>query len=52
MPTIQIPGPYEFGFFSNENAEPAHVHAAREGKERKFLDKPGPPRKELGLCRP
>lgn len=36
MPAIQIPGPYEFGFFSNENAEPAHVHASREDKECKF----------------
>jgi hypothetical protein len=36
MPTINIPGPYEFGFFSNENAEPSHVHVAREDKECKF----------------
>ncbi len=36
MPAIQIPGPYDFGFFSNENAEPAHVHASREGMECKF----------------
>jgi hypothetical protein len=36
MPTIPIPGPYEFGFFSNEGNEPAHIHATREGKKCKF----------------
>lgn len=36
MPAIQIPGPYEFGFYSNEAGEPAHVHATREEKECKF----------------
>ena len=36
MPTIQIPGPYKFGFYSNENIEPAHVHVTRESKESKF----------------
>jgi hypothetical protein len=36
MPVIKIPGPYEFGFFSNENAEPSHVHVSREEKECKF----------------
>jgi len=36
MPAIEIQGPYEFGFFSNENAEPAHVHVSREDKECKF----------------
>jgi hypothetical protein len=36
MPTIQIPGPYKFGFYSNENNEPAHVHVTRDSKECKF----------------
>ncbi len=36
MPTIHIPGPYKFGFYSTENNEPAHVHVTRESKECKF----------------
>jgi hypothetical protein len=29
-------GPYRIGFFSNENAEPPHVHAIRDNSEAKF----------------
>jgi hypothetical protein len=36
MPTIKVPGAYKFGFYSNENNEPAHVHVTRESKECKF----------------
>ena len=40
MPAINIPGPYDFAFYSNENVEPPHVHVTREGKECKFWINP------------
>jgi hypothetical protein len=29
MPKVDIPGPYRFHFFSDEAAEPPHVHVKR-----------------------
>ena len=36
MPVIFRIGPYRFFFFSNEGAEPAHVHIQRERALAKF----------------
>jgi len=36
VPTILRSGPYRFFFFSNERAEPAHVHVQRDRKLAKF----------------
>jgi hypothetical protein len=36
MPFALRIGPYRIGFFSNENSEPAHVHAIRDSSEAKF----------------
>lgn len=36
MPTIRIPGPYTFRFYSNENNEPPHVHVFYGRGEAKF----------------
>lgn len=49
MPAIQIPGPYEFAFFSNESGEPPHVHVSREAKECKFWIGPVRLAKNWGL---
>ena len=39
MPTIPIPGPYTFRFYSNENNEPPHVHVYYgKGKAKFWLD--------------
>lgn len=39
-PTVCRVGPYRFFFFSNEGAEPAHVHAQEERKLAKFWLQP------------
>ncbi len=31
MPTIPMPGPYRFFFYSGDRDEPPHVHVEREG---------------------
>jgi hypothetical protein len=36
MPAIQLPGPYEFNFWSNEGGEPSHVHVRRDRMNAKF----------------
>jgi hypothetical protein len=36
MPTVARIGPFRFFFYSNEGAEPAHVHAQVERKMSKF----------------
>ena len=36
MPTILRIGPWRFFFFSKAGLEPAHIHAAAQGKEVKF----------------
>lgn len=40
MPTVLRIGPYRFFFYSNENAEPAHIHIQREKMLAKFWLKP------------
>lgn len=32
MPTVLRDGPYRLFFYSNEGAEPPHVHVARDGR--------------------
>lgn len=36
MPTVLRIGPYRFHFFSEEGAEPAHIHVRCEGNDCKF----------------
>jgi len=36
MPTVFRQGPYRFFFYSNEGAEPVHIHVGAAGKEAKF----------------
>ncbi|KAB2961114.1 MAG: DUF4160 domain-containing protein [Candidatus Methylomirabilis oxygeniifera] len=36
MPTILRSGPYRFYFYSNERAEPPHIHVQRERFFAKF----------------
>jgi hypothetical protein len=36
MPTILRIGSYRFFFYSNENAEPAHIHVSRDRDVGKF----------------
>jgi hypothetical protein len=36
MPTVMRVGPYRFFFYSNEGAEPAHIHVTAGGSEVKF----------------
>ena len=36
MPTVDRIGPYRFFFYSNEGAEPPHIHIQRERKLAKF----------------
>ena len=36
MPTVDRIGPYRFFFYSNEGAEPPHVHVQRERRLAKF----------------
>jgi len=36
MPTILNWNGYRFFFFSNEGAEPPHIHVAKDGAEAKF----------------
>ena len=40
MPTVMRIGPYRFHFYSREESEPPHVHAAREDREAKFWLRP------------
>jgi len=40
MPIILRIGSFRFFFYSNENAEPAHIHIQRENKLAKFWLKP------------
>lgn len=40
MPTILKIGPFRFFFYSNESAEPAHIHIQRERMLAKFWLKP------------
>ena len=40
MPTIFRTGPYRFFFYSNENAEPAHIHVQRDKHLAKYWLKP------------
>ena len=40
MPTILRIGPFRFFFYSNENAEPAHIHVQRDRMLAKFWLKP------------
>lgn len=36
MPTVQRIGPYRLFFFSEDRAEPPHVHVKRDEREGKF----------------
>ena len=45
MPNVLRIGPYKFGFFSNENNEPAHVHVTRDNAEAKLWLEPS-----VSLC--
>ncbi|MDQ5857019.1 MAG: DUF4160 domain-containing protein [Acidobacteriota bacterium] len=40
MPTVGRIGPFRFYFYSNEGAEPPHVHAQQERKIAKFWLEP------------
>jgi len=40
MPTVLRIGPYRFHFYSRENDEPPHIHAARDDFEAKFWLQP------------
>lgn len=40
MPTVLRIGPYRFFFFSNENAEPPHIHVERDDAVAKFWLQP------------
>lgn len=41
VPKIDIPGPYTFRFYSNENDEPPHVHAHYDrGAAKVWLEDP------------
>lgn len=59
MPTVLRVGPYRFGFYSNENDEPPHVHVWRDRFEAKYwldplvelADSYGYARHELGEIR-
>jgi hypothetical protein len=36
MPTVKRTGPYRFFFYSNERAEPPHIHVQRDESLAKF----------------
>lgn len=36
MPTVPIPGPYRFFFYSGDSREPPHIHVEREHMKAKF----------------
>jgi hypothetical protein len=40
MPIVLRIGPFRFFFYSNENAEPAHIHVQRDRMLAKFWLKP------------
>ncbi len=40
MPTVLRVGPYRFHFYSREDSEPPHIHAARDDFEAKFWLRP------------
>lgn len=40
LPTVARIGPFRFFFYSNEGAEPPHVHAQQERKMAKFWLEP------------
>ena len=40
MPTVLRVGRYRFSFFSNEGAEPPHIHVHAAGDQAKFWLKP------------
>jgi Domain of unknown function (DUF4160) len=40
MPTVARIGPFRFFFYSNEGAEPPHIHAQQDRKMAKFWLEP------------
>jgi len=51
MPVIFIKGPYRFFFYSNEGAEPPHIHVQRDNKVAKFWLSPVVLEKAGGFAR-
>ena len=52
MPTVLRHGPYRFYFYSNDSAEPAHVHVERDGEVAKFWLEPVRMQRSGGFGRP
>ncbi|MEO6458357.1 MAG: DUF4160 domain-containing protein [Chloroflexia bacterium] len=49
MPEAHRENGYRFGFFSNENMEPPHMHIRKGEKEAKFWLRPGEVVKNYGF---